>query len=198
MKVCTFLITLALVSLSFGEEDARCKVVGPANQAHVNPLIDPDKSIFGMPLGTSEDEFIQKNGKPTGYVRLMGDETAMLYGKSHAFLFKDGKLAGILVTHNTMDWELSKSIGQYRSFPDHSDWQLSNGLKPDMTLAAVRKILGDKLFSEDAPRRYHQQFKTDLSLVKLSFSFMSGKSDDDEEAYSLRSVLIRPRSEENQ
>lgn len=199
MKTRTLIAILALLAApAFGEEDVRSKVAEADEQSGATALIDPDKSIFGIPLGTTEDEFIAKYGKPMGYLRLDSDETAMLYGKSHAFIFKDGQLGGVLLTYNTLDWDLSKGLRETQLFPSYNGWELSNGLKPEMTLADARKILGDKLTAEDSHGRYHQQYLTDKSRVKLSFSFRSGKAEDDENSYSLHSIFIRPKENTGQ
>lgn len=164
MKIPPLLTIFALLAApAFGQEDVRSKVAEASQEPGANSLIDPDKSIFGIPLGTTEDEFIAKYGKPMGYLRLDGDETAMLYGKSLAFIFKEGRFGGVLLTYNTLDWDLSMGIRESQMFPSYNSWELSNGLKPDMTLADARKILGDKLTSEDSHGRYHQQYLTDKS-----------------------------------
>lgn len=78
-----FLATLVLAVCLFmdvGAQDIRSKVAPAAD----TNIIDPNKSIYGMPLGSSEDEFIKKFGQPNGYVRISSAETAMFYGKKHA------------------------------------------------------------------------------------------------------------------
>lgn len=198
MKPLTLPLVLALATTSFAEDDIRRKVADGNDENVFNSVIDLDKSIFGMPLGTTEDEFVERNGKPIGYLRLKRDETVMIYGKSNGFLFSGGKLAGVFVTHHIIDYELADSMEKSKIFPNEDQWKLSNGLKPDMTLASVRDIVGDKLISEDPARRYHQYFLTEKSRVKLSFSRNMGKEEDDDEAYSLRSIVLRPRTHSRQ
>ena len=117
-------------------------------------MIDPDKSIFGIPLGTTEDEFIRKNGKPTGYLNLEDGETALLYGNCHAFFFKRGKLVGVLLTHATVDRQLFERMAMETDFPSLRGWKISNGVKAEMTLPEVRSILGDRLTARIAKRRH--------------------------------------------
>ena len=47
-------------------------------------------------------------------MRLNGAETAMLYGKSHAFIFESGKLAGLRISANILGWKLSPNISVNR------------------------------------------------------------------------------------
>lgn len=196
MKAITLSLLLVLATASFAEEDLRCKVAEANDDKSFNSVIDPDKSIFGIPLGTSEEEFIEKNGKPVGYLRLKGDETVMIYGKSNGFLFSGGKLAGVMVAHSIINYDLAESIEKSKIFPDDNQWELSNGVKPDMKLAKVRELFGGRLSSDDGPRLYRQSALTERSRVELFFSRHSDKSEDDEAAYSLMSIVLRPRHSE--
>jgi hypothetical protein len=194
MKTVTLLLICALTSPVICEEDIRSKVADATEQAPNNLIIDPDKSIFGIPLGTSEDEIIEKYGKPSGYLRLKGNQTAMIYGKSHALFLNDGKLTGIFLAHYVIDWDLSKSLRESDAFPSTSNWELSNGLKPDMTLADARKILGEKLSPDHRTSRHQQRFTTEKSEVTLRFSSRGGAANDDETAYSLFGVTVMPKT----
>src|SRR5947207_10389417 len=107
MKTSASLGSLLLGLAPFTADDIRSKVADGKEERKLTRFIDPDKSIFGMAFGTTEDEFIAMHGKPTGYVRLTGDETAMIYGKSHAFIFEGSKLAGVRIAHTIVDWKLS-------------------------------------------------------------------------------------------
>jgi hypothetical protein len=91
--ILAILILTGAVSLAVGAQDIRSKVASPSGASLTN-IIDPDKSIYGEEWGSTEDEFISKFGYPTGYIRLNGAETAMLYGKNHAFIFTASKLSG--------------------------------------------------------------------------------------------------------
>lgn len=196
MNPLTLSLLFALAIASFAEEDLRCKVADANDDKSFNSVIDPDNSIFGIPLGTSEEEFITKNGKPLGYLRLKGDETVMIYGKSNGFIFSGGKLAGVILTYHLIDHGLAESMEKSKVFPDQGEWELSNGVKRDMNLAKVRELFGGRLSSDDGPRLYRQHALTEKSRVELSFSHRMDKAEDDEEAYSLHSIIIRPRDGE--
>jgi len=86
----------------------RSKVAGPNMSGLKTNKIDPDKYVYGIPWGLSEDQFIIKWGDPIGYVRFNMQETGMIYGIRHMFLFLDNKLSGVRITHGILDWQLSK------------------------------------------------------------------------------------------
>jgi hypothetical protein len=176
-----------------GADDIRSKVGQEPGQKATDAVIDPDKSIFGVPSGTTEDEFIAKHGEPVGYMRLNGNTTAMLYGTSTAFLFKKDKLAGVLVANNTVDHRLLRTIPDAR-FPDHTNWELSNGIKSDMTLADARKAVGT-ILTPKTKQRHFQQYFTEKSQVEIFFMRSNGTPEDDENAYKAVGVFVTPKKE---
>ena len=190
MKIITLAILLTVVSSVFGADDIRSKVADGKDEKELTRRIDPDESIYGIPFGTKEAEFIARHGKPTGYVRLSGAETAMVYGKSHAFIFKSGSLVGIRITHNIMDWKLS-NVSAPSPF-DSINWQLSNGIETEMSLAQVRKILGDKL----STKRYRQYYyMTQKAQVELDFSHHASEGDSDE-AHRVYGIFLKQGASE--
>ncbi len=177
------------------EDDLRSKVgeAWQTDEVAFSGFIDPDQSIFGIPIGTTEDEFILKRGKPRGYirlhdggrpsgfVRLIGEETAMIYGDKEAFIFESGKLAGIRISPVSLfDWKLANR------YPD-GKWQLSNGIERDMNLAQVRRILGDKL---EMKGNYQYYYRTEKAVVELEFMHWTGLGDK-AEAYNVSGILVR-------
>ena len=94
--ILAILVLVVSVSLDVEAQDIRSKVAPPSRTSFTN-IIDPDKSVYGVQWGSSEDEFISKFGHPNGYIRLNGTETAMLYGKYHAFIFTASKLSGVRI-----------------------------------------------------------------------------------------------------
>jgi hypothetical protein len=190
MRIITLAILLTVVSSVFGADDIRSKVADGKDEKQLTRRIDPDESIYGIPFGTREDEFIARHGKPTGYVRLSGAETAMVYGKSHAFIFKSGSLVGIRITHNIMDWKLSNASAP--SPFNGINWQLSNGIETEMSLAQVRKILGDKL----STKRYRQYYyMTEKAQVELDFSHHTSEGDSDD-AYRVFGIFLKQGASE--
>jgi TonB family protein len=174
-------------SLDVGAQDVRSKV-GPTGATSITNIIDPDKSIYGVQWGSSEDEFITRFGNPTGYIRLNGSDTAMEYGKSHAFIFTASKLSGLRICMSVLDWKLSQSILTITPF-DGIRWQLSNGISRDMNLAEVRKIVGDRL-RDERPGRYQLYFNSDNARIELEFSRITNEGDRDE-SYKVYGIYIR-------
>jgi hypothetical protein len=183
------LITFLLVACStFGAtNDIRSKVTEPKSYKKLSNRIDPDNHVYGIPLGTTEDQFIEDYGKATGYLRLNSEDTVMIYGKSHAFMFEHGKLAGVRITRTIVDWKLlTRSVG---STPfDAIEWRLTNNIDSEMNLKEVKKILGDKL-SLDPSRRY---YLTDRMRVELDFSHYTSEGQTDQ-AHKVCGVFVRPK-----
>ena len=185
MKTITVVTLLTFVSSVFGADDIRSKVTDSNDAKKLTRQIDPDKSIYGIPFGTTEDEFIARNGKPIGYVRLSGAETAMIYGKSHAFIFEGGSLVGIRITRSIVDWKLSNASAP--SPFDGINWQLANGIESEMSLTQVRKILGDKL----STKRYRQYYyMTEKAQVELDFSHYTSEGEGDD-AHRVYGILVK-------
>jgi TonB family protein len=181
------LVLMVAASLDVLAQDVRSKV-GPAAGTSMTNIIDPDKSIYGVQWGISEDEFISKFGNPTGYIKLNGSDTAMQYGKSHAFIFTASKLSGLRICMSVLDWKLSQSILTLTPF-DGIRWQLSNGIRRDMNLAEVRKIVGDRLRDEH-PGRYQLYFNSDNARIEIEFSHVTNEGDRDE-SYRVFGIYIR-------
>lgn len=178
---------LTLLALTSGAQDIRDKVAAPPGVAKASEIIDPDSSIYGIPYGITEDQFIAQFGNSMAYLRLPGNLTGMVYGKTHCFLFAGGKLAGLRITHSVLDWKLTESIAPSTMF-DQVKWHLSNGVTRDMTLVEVKQILGDQLNS----RQYRWSFVSQRSNVDLDFSHVVSEGEK-EDAYKLFGVLITPR-----
>lgn len=176
------LVLTVAASMNVLAQDVRSKVGAPMTN-----IIDPDKSVYGVQWGTSEDEFISKFGNPTGYIRLNPSDTLMLYGKSHAFIFTASKLSGLRINRDLLDWRLSQTILTLAPF-DGISWQLSNGVRRDMNLAEVRKIVGDRL-REEHPGRYQLFFNSDNARIGIDFSRTGDEGRD--ESYKVYGIYIR-------
>jgi len=188
---CFLLLAVFAPAWARADDDVRSKVVGPGKAPAQSRQIDPDKAIYGIPFGTSEDDFIKAYGKPTGYVQLEDQETAMLYGSSHAFLFEKGKLVGVRITYNILDWKLTQGIAS-RGLFNEQRWQLNNGIRQEMNRREVKAILGGKLLN-DTPYQFY--YRTEKARVDLDFSHFT-QSGDDDEAYRVHGILVRQGAKE--
>jgi hypothetical protein len=171
----TIRVFLALVAISASAADIRDTVMAPGADAAATDRIVPDVGIYGMPYGCSEDAFIAKFGRPTGYVRITETQSAMLYGKSHAFFFTNGGLSGVRITQDVLDWRIANAMSKSTTF-DVRSWQLDNGIRDGMNLAEVKRILGERLSDE----RYHKFYVTDRARVDLDFMTTVGKNGDED------------------
>jgi TonB family protein len=185
--IIAILVLTVAVSLDVVAQDIRSKVGPPSGTSFTN-IIDPDKSIYGAQWGSSEDEFISKFGYPTGYIRLNGAETAMLYGKFHAFIFTASKLSGVHITsiEPMFTWKLSQVL-PLSPFDRKVRWQLSNGIRPGMNLAEIKKILRESL---KAARLQTYYFNSVKAGIEMDFYRLDSLGDKDE-AYKLNSIYIR-------
>lgn len=110
-------------------------------------IIDITKHIFGHLYGTTEDQFIQKEGKPDGYLSLAGGRTVMIYGKSVGFIFTQSKLTGVKISTGIVDWKLANEMRSKSRFDDIR-WRLKQGIVEDMDRTEVRKLLGENIIGK--------------------------------------------------
>lgn len=68
---------------------------------------------------------------------------------------------------------------------DVQAWQLDNGIQNGMSLAEVKRILGDRLQDD----RYHRYYMTDRARVDLDFMHTVGKEGDED--HRVYGVLVR-------
>jgi hypothetical protein len=108
--------------------------------------IDPDRHIYGIPLGTSLAQFVTKQGQPMGELHPSSSETVLLYGRAHAFYFQGDRLVGAWIRQAgyILDARLTETIAGTSRF-DGLGWRLSNGIQAGMSLAQIKKTLGEKL-----------------------------------------------------
>jgi hypothetical protein len=165
-------------------QDIRDRVVQADDIVLKAKIIDPDNHVYGIPFGTSEDDFIKAFGKPIGYVRLGGKDTVMMYGKEHLFLFSGGKLSGVRISSYVLDWKVARRIPRHRLF-DGLKWKLDNGITVGKTLVEVKKILGDSLSAGG----YQKYYLTESARVELDFSHYVDEGEDDD-AYRVSGVFV--------
>lgn len=194
MKIKILLSTLVLAGmLPAGGDDIREKVAKAVPDDTSDDLIHPNKTILGLEVGESEDEVIKKLGPPQGYLRLDKNTTALIYSASYAYIFTEGRLSGILISHSVIDHQLLNKFSPTRMYSPNQ-WVLDNGIKADMTLEDVREILGERLkTSSDHPSKYEQYYEDGDTQVFLFFSHYSDKGESDS-AYNLFGIMLKPKS----
>jgi hypothetical protein len=127
--------------------------------ANRDRVIDPDGSIYGLQLGASEKQVVAAFGPPNGVIAISDTRKAFLYGKSHLFVFRGGRLRELRVGDHMVDWQLARQMDG-NPFFDRSDWVLKPGLRNGMNFDEVRSVLGrpgaspNHQFSFDTPEGY--------------------------------------------
>ncbi|HEX7139383.1 MAG TPA: carboxypeptidase-like regulatory domain-containing protein [Vicinamibacterales bacterium] len=157
--------------------------------------IDPDRHIYGIPLGTSMAQFVGAQGQPTGEMHVNGSETVLLYGRSHAFYFHGDRLVGTWVRQGgyIVDFRLVEALEGTTRF-DGVGWHLDNGIQAGMNLAQIKKILGDKLFGcgpasgPGLPRCY---FTTERSRVEFDVLTRTAPGVSGDEAIVAVGVIVK-------
>jgi hypothetical protein len=136
----------------------------------VTARIDPDRAIYGTPIGTSIVQFISTHGQPTGELHVTATDTVLIYGRSTAFYFDGNRLSGVYARSGAyiLDYRLTERLTGTTPF-DSLKWQLPNGVEAGMTVAAIRKLLGDKLLGCPAGRQVPVRcfFTTERARVEL-------------------------------
>jgi hypothetical protein len=72
----------------------------------LSPTIDPDKSVYGVPFGASENQLIAKLGAPSGTIQLSASRRALIYGKGHAFIIRKGVFRSVMISDHMLDYRL--------------------------------------------------------------------------------------------
>jgi hypothetical protein len=177
----------AVVFATAAADDIRSKVKEPDRTIVQSLEIDPDVSVYGVPFGAKEDDLIQAYGKPDGYFRLNDTYAALIYGRSHAFVFGEGKLIGVRITDHLLDWKLANNFQSQSAF-DMRKWRLSSGITKDMNRGEARKVLGKRLQTDGFGYGHH--YTTDKARVELDFSHYTNEGERDE-AYKLHGIFVQ-------
>jgi hypothetical protein len=181
------LVTLVLLASSVLAQDVRNQVNNAAQAKNLTSRIEPDTNVFGIPFGIKEDEFVAAYGKPTGYIRLNSDETIMIYGKSHGFVFDEAKLVGVRISFSIVDWKLTNTSNTPTVF-DGIKWRLNNGLVAETSLKEVKRIIGSNL----AVKAGQYSYATIKARVELDFAQLPGDGEGDE-LFKVVGVYVRLR-----
>jgi hypothetical protein len=156
----------------------------PAQMKGRTKSIEPDKSAYGIPFGAAEAELTKAFGDPTGVIVLSETTKALLYGRSHMFVLKNGKFRELMLSETLMDWELSQRI-EGNPFFDNGQWSIAPGLSKEMSFEDVAKAIG----KPNAAPSYQFSFDTENATIELRFSSMS--TDGGARSYRLHAVAIK-------
>ena len=104
----------------------------PAREAGIQAtlkdnVIVPGKSIFGLPIGATEDEVIQKLGAPDAKREYGKGMFSLIYGFKDVLEFWDGKLGGVSIL--SFDLSLERDLAGKKADPYIiGNWKLENGI----------------------------------------------------------------------
>lgn len=185
----TTIICSLLYVIPLSAQDIRDKVSKGTPKANSPLLITPGKTILGFAIGTTEEDVIKKLGKPTAYMRLDPINTAFIHESNTAFIFTNGKLTGVRISYSLIDHHLSSEFSGAMGHRQPK-WKLNNGIKYEMSLVAVKKILGDKLVESSHPSsKHHQKYREGNSVIHLYFSHYTSDGDTDT-AYKIHGIMV--------
>ena len=152
--------------------------------APVSPVIDPDRGAYGVPFGSTEKQLIEKLGAPSGTIQLSSTRRALIYGKSHAFLFRKGSFRTFIFSQDVLDYRVSGGMEPHPTI-DSVSWVLGPGIKNGMNYAQVAKALR----RTDAQGDYDLNYETTNARVQLQFSGRQGGRGDPE-SFTLHGFVI--------
>lgn len=180
----TITTLLLLTPLSTAEEDIRDKVHQGEKEA--SNRIDVGNHVYGYPMGISEDDFIKEEGKPNGYLNLGNGKSALIYGRSHAFLFTEKKLTGLRISSSIFDWKLANNLrGQFKHTAQN--WSLSNGITANMKMTKVEKILGKDLVDNG----FQPHFVLNGYRVEINYASMEEHGERVKRVYGLHITKVK-------
>jgi hypothetical protein len=155
----------------------------PALYSARERAIDPDGSIYGVKFGATEKQLLEAFGVPNGVIAVSDSKKALLYGKSHLFILRGGKLRELKVGDHLVNWELSQQMDG-NPFFDRGDWQLAPGIRNGMTFEEVQKLIN----RPSAVPNYRFTYDTKQASVTLHFAGHSRSPG--AESYRLHSFSI--------
>jgi hypothetical protein len=137
----------------------------PARYSKLDRTIDPDGLVYGFKFGATEKEVLDALGVPNGVIAISDTRKALLYGKSHLFIFRGGKFRELRIGEHVINWELARQMDG-NPFFDRGDWVVKPGIRNGMSFEEVQKVLNRPGAAPD----YKFSYDTKETSVSLSFS----------------------------
>jgi hypothetical protein len=137
----------------------------PALYAKLERSIDPDGSIYGLRFGASEKQLLEVLGVPNGVIVISDTRKALLYGKTHLFVLRSGKLRELRVGEHVISWEVAQQMDG-NPFFDRGDWELKPGIRRGMSFEEVQKLINRPAAVPD----HKFSYDTREASVALSFA----------------------------
>jgi hypothetical protein len=152
--------------------------------------IDPAKSIFGLPLGSTQYEVIARLGQPACKLDLRKGKTALIYGSDLALTFWDGLLGGAVVKEGLF-YDPDFALGtDSKNVIQRNAWSFTNGMRYGMTFAEFKKLAGENLLYDSNYDTY-TYVKGPSKVTIISYS-SANDNDESDESKSLHGISIEP------
>ena len=155
----------------------------PARYGKLDRTIDPDGLVYGLKFGASEKQVLDALGVPNGVIAVSDTRKALLYGKSHLFVFRRGKFRELRIGEHVINWELARQMDG-NPFFDRDDWVVKPGIRNGMSFEEVQKLLGRPGAVPD------HKFSYDTKETSVSLSFASYSHSGREAGYRLIGLSI--------
>ena len=138
----------------------------PARYGKLDRTIDPDGLVYGLKFGATEKQVLDALGVPNGVIAISDTRKALLYGKSHLFIFRGGKFRELRIGEHVINWEVARQMDG-NPFFDRGDWVVKPGIRNGMSCEEVQKVLNRPGAAPD------YKFSDDTKETSVSLSFSS-------------------------
>lgn len=138
----------------------------PARYSKLDRTIDPDELVYGLRFGATENQVLDALGIPNGVIIISDTRKALLYGKSHLFVFRGGRFRELRIGEHVISWEIGRQMDG-NPFFDRNDWVVKPGIKNGMSFEEIQKLLGRPAAIPD------HKFSYDTKETSVSLSFAS-------------------------
>lgn len=155
----------------------------PARYAKLERSIDPDGSIYGLRFGATEKQILDAFGLPNGVVIISDTRKALLYGKSHLFVLRNGRFRELRIGEHVINWEIARQMDG-NPFFDRSDWVVRPGIRNGMSFEEIQKLIGRPAAVPD------HKFSYDTKEASVALSFASYSHSGREMGYKLIGLSI--------
>lgn len=106
--------------------------------------ITPGLMIYGLPWLSTPESTVSEFGPPTAILALPSDSFAYFYGKGHIFIFEQGELREVVISHAPHFGDLEKRFEDHPFF-DASKTYLTPGLRFLMRLDEAQRLLEGRI-----------------------------------------------------
>ena len=155
----------------------------PARYSKLDRTIDPDGLVYGLKFGATEKQVLDALGVPNGVIVISDTRKALLFGKSHLFVFRGGKFRELRIGEHVINWEVGRQMDG-NPFFDRGDWVVKPGIRNGMRFEEVQKVLGRHGSVPD------HRFSFDTKEASVSLNFSSYSQPGREVEYKLISLSI--------